>query len=537
MIRVLWWLMLLSLGSQAHAQIYAVDFSDPKFAAKYKKYLFDYNGKDVILAEVRGGFEHKPDGGLSWNKDSRLELYVQDKSDPLKLGYAVNADGSRKTKSKKLVLGISGERVGRMISFMANESFYTLAKEYQRRLDIISEMQDTQEEAEKSSAAWMALNAGLLRETEGLQQWMFQTGYTKGANKLLRDISKLKKTGRAALTARIEKAIGSIEQVDTDPELSNAAKQIGGSKLEFNTQHSQHLIIKYHTGIADHRVEGLLELGERAIEAFRSRNVDPYLDEKFVDKIPDGQFIEFFFSTENQNHQERFWEEYYKFGWGDPTRKAQRLQSTGTGADKGKLRISYWRTDDQSDLDGIIVHQLGHQLARHHYGIMHDTQDWLEEGCGYSLSFELLNRNNVTCMAFEPPKQSEGTVAASAGGKKEKDDKENKTAVVMRGMREIMAGVAAHAKVPFEQLADKRLHAFQNEDMAKSWAFYEYIVSDKGKEGQQWLRLLCKAANTGRFQNLMREHTEAQFGFSGQDPMRLLEEQWSKYLTAVYGNF
>ena len=104
----------------------------------------------------------------------------------------------------------------------------------------------------------------------------------------------------------------------------------------------------------------------------------------------------------------------------------------------------------------------------------------------------------------------------------------------MRGMREIMAGVAAHAGVPFDQLAAKRLHAFQNEDMAKSWAFYEYITTKLGKVGQEWLRLLCKAANGGQFQNKIREHTEAQFDFKGQDSIRMLEEQWTAYLRDVY---
>jgi len=534
MIRALSWLMLLCFGAQASAQIYAVDFSDPKFVKKYQKQIFNYNGKDVILVEIRGGFDYKPDGGLSWNKESRLEFFIQDQSDPSKLGYSVDADGMRKTKSKKLVLGMGGDRVSRMISFMANESFYTLSKEYQRRADAIEDMAAQQKETDKASAEWMALNSNMLRETENLQQWMFQTGYTKAANKMVRDISKLKKAGKSAMSDRIESAVASITEINTDPKLNSTAADIGGKDLKFSTQQSRHITIKYHNGIADNRISSLLELGERAIEAFRTQNADPYLDEKFKDFIPDDLFIEFFFSTESQVHQEKFWEDYYGFGWGDATRKAQRLQSSGTGAQQGKIRISYWRITDQSDLEGIIVHQLGHQLARHHYQIMSNTQDWLEEGCGYALSFALLNRNNVTCMAFEPPKSQGGTVAAGAGGKDKDKGKENKTAVVMKGMREIMAGVAAHTNVPFDQLAAKRLHAFENEDMAKSWAFYEYIIASKGKAGQEWLRLLSKAANGGRFQNKIREHTEKKFDFNGQDAIRMLEEQWMAYLREVY---
>jgi hypothetical protein len=336
------------------------------------------------------------------------------------------------------------------------------------------------------------------------------------------------------MTARIDSAIASIETIETDLKLVSAASDIAGENIKFLTQQSRHITIKYNNGIHDNRISALLELGERAIESFRTENVDPYVDEKFVDQIPDGVFLEFFFSTDSQVHQEKFWEEYYGYGWGDPTRKAERLQSSGTGAQKGKVKISYWRINDQSDLEGIIVHQLGHQLARHHYGILGGTQDWLEEGCGYDLSFSLLNRNNVSCMAFKPPKKIDEDETVSSGAAPESKVEENKTEVVLKGMREIMAGVAARYVLPFDKLVAKRLHSFENGDMAKSWAFYEYITSKRGKAGQEWLRLLCKEANGSQFRNKIQEHTEEKFDLEGRNPLRILEKQWAAYLRDVY---
>ena len=116
--------------------------------------------------------------------------------------------------------------------------------------------------------------------------------------------------------------------------------------------------LKYHSGIEDSRVSYLLELGEKAIEAFRNQNVDPYLGEDFVDRIPDGIFLEFFFSTDSVLYQEKLWEEYYGFGWGPPSEKAKRLQMTGTGRHIADRKISYWRIDDMSDLEGIVLHQI-----------------------------------------------------------------------------------------------------------------------------------------------------------------------------------
>jgi hypothetical protein len=532
MLKVVLALLFFFLGGQASAQIYAVDFSDSKFAKKYKKYLFDYNGKQVILGEIRAGFIEKPEGGYTWNQQSRLEFFIQDKGDPLSLGYSVTEDGERKTTNKKLVLGIAGDRVGKLINFMMNESFYTLSKEYQRRVDLIESMSAAQKELNKTSAAWMSLQMSILLEYENLQTWLFQTGYDKAANKLERDLSKLRKSSEDAKQERFQTALDSIETLKTEKKLIDVASKVGGKDLVFRTQQSQHLLLKYHSGIEDSRVSYLLELGEKAIEAFRNQNVDPYLGEDFVDRIPDGIFLEFFFSTDSVLYQEKLWEEYYGFGWGPPSEKAKRLQMTGTGRHIADRKISYWRIDDMSDLEGIVLHQIGHEIARHHYGILNDTQDWLEEGCGYYLSLMLLNRNNVTCKAFEPPKRQEGTVATGPGSKNERE--ETKTAVVMQGLREVMAEVALHSKVPFDQLAQKQLYAFQNEDMAKSWAFYEFIVNDKGKAGQEWLRNMTKAANTGRFANLMREHAANQFTIEGQDPMYVIEEWWQEYVRKTF---
>jgi hypothetical protein len=527
--------LLVSIGfcSASSAQIYALDFKDPKYTKSYKKNLYDWNGRQVILVEIRGGFE-STEGNFVYKPDARLEFFVADPADPLKLPYILD-DGGVKKAVKKQVIGVAAERFGGLRAFMVNESFYTLSVEYQRRLDTLEALKTQRDEADKGSREWFAVHSKFVMTLEGLQMWLQQCGYVKAANKLERDLMKASKLGEAAKNDRIEVALESIRTVPADDKLKAAAKTVGGANLEFHVQESMHIRMIYHTGISDARVTALMALGEQAIDTFRVGMVDPYVDEEFKERIPDTLFIEYFFSTESRVHQEKMMEEYYGLGWGQGEQRIRALDMTGSARRIAKRAMSYWRTDDSTDYEGVVVHRLGHELARLHYDIRSDEQDWLEEGVGYYLSFNLLNRNNVTCSAFKPPKRLEGTV--SKGGPNSSDKKsrsENKTQVVMRGLREVMAGVAFHAGTPMSQLTPKKLFAFENEDMAKSWAFFMYINEATGKEGQVWLRGISKIALQDDFQKLLREHTEKCFADIKGDAVTILEERWKEYLQKTY---
>jgi len=149
------------------------------------------------------------------------------------------------------------------------------------------------------------------------------------------------------------------------------------------------------------------------------------------------------------------------------------------------------------------------------------------------LSFRLLGRNNVTCRAFKPPKKLEGTVSSGDGGKKKGSETVTKT--VMRGLQETMAQVALASPVPFPRLAPKRLYDFGNEDMAKSWAFYNFLIGNGDIRGEIWLRQVTKAAQApSTFQNKLREITAEVYGFKG-DAMGGLEEAWAEWTRDTYG--
>lgn len=525
-------IVLLSLIGSASAQVYALEFKDPKYAKGYKKNLFEWNGRNVVLVEIRGGLGRGPNGNFTWQPNDRIEFFVQNQGDPLDLAYKIDDEGNHVTKKKSLTIGISGDRMQGLVPFMRDESFHTLAVAFQRRNDRIEELRSMRKEAEKGSAAWFSIHDQLTRELELLQLWLKQTGYLKAANKLDRDLHREKKLASEAKSARVEAALGSIKMIDTDPKLTEVAKRLGGPDMAFHTQESKHIRIQYHTGIEDAHITRLLELGETVIDGFRTQFVDPHLGEDYKDHVPDDLFVAFFFGTDQMMHYEKFYEDYFGGSWGSGEQRERRLKIRGASGVLQGLYYSYWRTDESSDLEGTVVHQLGHRLADHHYQI-HGTQDWLEEGLAFYLSFNYLNRNSVNCVAFKPPKRSSGHTVAQ-GGKKESKKDETKTSVVMRGLRDVMAGVAYNAGTPIHQLIPKKQYDFENEDTAKSWAFYAFLAEKGGKEGQLWLRSLQPILFEDDFQLQLRKLTEKLFGAEGGDPMESLEASWKAYLEANF---
>jgi len=525
---------LFLLASTAYGQIYALEFKDQKYAKGYKKNIYEWNGRKVVLVEIRSGVG-RSETGFTWQPNDRLEFYVQDQGNPLDLAYKVDADGIRKTKKKSLTIGISGDRVKGLSGFMRNESFLTLSLEYQRRLDLMDRLTAQRAEAEEGSAAWFALHDQLIRELDLLKLWLAQTGFFKSSNKLDREIHREKKRSSEAKTLRLDSALASVEVVDVDPELTEVAVKVGGATLQFHTQESKHLKFVYHTGISDEQITRLAELGETVIDGFRTQFVDPYLDDKFKDHIPDDIFLEFFFSTDQQMHYEKLYEDYLGGSWGTGDNRRRRLNIHGSSAMIGKLFVSYWLVDEQADLEGMVVHQLGHRLAERNYMTHGNMQDWLEEALGYYLSFNFLNRNSVNCVAFKPPpRKILGDTVASGGKKKKKKKEGSGTTAIMKGLRDVMAAVAIHSRTPTPRLLPKKQYDFDNEDTAKSWAFFSFIADEKGRGGQDWLRGLSLIVGEPDFQLMLQEHTKKCFGLEAGSPVEALEEEWKAYMRKNY---
>lgn len=523
------------LSPAAGAQIYALHFKDEKAAKNFSKQLYDLEGQQVMLVMIKSGVTKKPDGsGFQWNENSRLEFFVQDQDDPANVSYKIVGE-ELEAADKSLVVGVQSDRVASLQNFMLQESFFTLAKEHGRQVRELESLAKRQAEEQKGSPAWFALGRIRVQAMENLHIWLRETGYSRAANKLERDLLRERKSLDEGAKERINRALGSVKPAELTPKFKEVSAKVAPG-VKFAAQESQHLRILYHDKVDDGRVTALLELGERAIELFKNEFVDPYVGEDFKDLIPDGLFEEFYFGREDALQYERMLVEYYGQGWGSGKEKEDRLKAQGSRRNFEQRALAYWKIGDQEDLEGIVLHELGHTLATLHYEIG-NGQDWLGEGSGYYLSFALLSRNNVNCFAFEPEKgPGEGTAAKGPGGSKPKAPPK-KTAAVMQGAREVMAEMALIAGPPMDQLAKKELWDFANEDMAKSWAWYDWISRRCGKQGQIWLRRSSKIANVSKdaFLLELRKMTAEVFALPpDKDPVQVLEERWKEYLRREY---
>lgn len=524
------------LSPAAGAQIYALHFKDEKAAKNFSKQLYDLEGKQVMLVMLKSGVTKKADGsGFEYPPTARLEFFIQDQEDPSKVSFKIVGE-ELEAADKSLVVGVQGDRVESILLFMPNESFATLAKEYERQLRALETLGKRQGEEQKGSPSWFALAKLRVQAMEQLQIWLKETGYSRAANKLGRDLLRERKSLDEGAKDRINRALGSIKESELSPRFKEVAAKVAPG-VKFAAQESQHLRIVYNDQVDGGRVTALLELGERAIELFKNEFVDPYLGEDFKDHIPDGMFEEFYFGREDPIQYERMLVEYYGQGWGTGQVKADRLKAQGSRQRFEKNALAYWRIGDKQDLEGIVLHELGHTLATLHYEIG-NGQDWLGEGSGYYLSFALLARNNVNCIAFEPEKgPGDGTVAKGPGGTPKPKTAPKKSAAVMEGARDVMAQMALIAGPPMDQLAKKEMWAFVNEDIAKSWAWYDWISRRCGKQGQVWLRRSSKIANVSQdaFLLELRKMTTEVFALGpDQDPMQVLEERWKEYLRREY---
>ena len=539
LMRFLITLALLGLfcASGAVAQIIQVDFKDAKAAKRYKKALALINGEQVLLGEpVEGGgfwIEKKDQGStIHYQGGGDNDLYLLDVRDPSKIPYKINRKGEKEATKKSSVLSVRGKDIKALRLFQPTETIETLAREYTFRLRRIQDCEDARDEHKRGSRPWFAAHHLLLGAYERTINWLVNCSFTAAVDPLAKTLAKEKRqVAKEAITLRAEAALNSVKVLGTTDDLQDAVEKTDDDSHVFRVQESQHLRVVYFGRFSDERISDLLRLGEKVIELFRNQFVDPYVSPDFEDRIPEGVFQEFYFGPSDITYHEHFVEAYYGFIWGDDANKKRHRNSSGSRFSPNPgLCLDAWRVPEREDMEGLITHGLGHSLADFHFhgSAAGMQQPWLEEGLGYYLSFELLGRNSVTCSAFDP-----GTYVRRA---KEEGKKE-----IGMSYREMLNATAREYAPRIDRLLLKYLYAMENEDLAKSWSFLDYVATELDLTGQRWLRSCCRLArNRDTFMAELRKYTEELYGQpdadgtpsgyqAGKDVFDFLDKRWLKY--------
>jgi hypothetical protein len=509
----------LLLAAAAQAQVFAVSFKDEKVARKYKHNLVLINGESVVVGEGKYAI-FLDDKSIKYNGSGKNELWVADPGDPTFVPYKYKND-ERIPASPKGVLDINGEHIRGIRVLIQEQSLAGLSKEYADRMARITEINAERSACVKGSREWFMAHQRLISQYERLQKWMSSTCYPEAAKKLEKEIERQRKNVTAdALAERLSAAKATIHAATVGTDLAAAAESATNGRITFKVQESMHARIIYRTEITDERVQALLEFAEEAIDGFRGDCVDPYLDVDFEDKIPDRMFIEWCFGPDDVSEWEKFGQEYYRIDW--TKNREERLKVSGTGLVRAipPEAVHYWKYEETTDLEGIVAHNLGHDLTLLHYNLSLTKpvqQDWLFEGVAFYLSLEVLGRNSVTCREFKDTKYVH-------------ENKQKGERSEQMGLRDYYNAIALDNGPPIDKLATRELYSFEDADVAKAWSFYDFLVKKEGKKGQLFLRAACQFANDkATFIQKWRDKCNIIYDVESGDVFKAIDTRWREF--------
>lgn len=522
-------LLALFLGTPAaSAQIIAVHFTSEKAAKKFKKYLVEYEGEMVVIGEPRVGIRYiAKTNTLSYQLQKKNELFVVDPRKPELPAYYL-VDGEKEPTGKKNVLSIQGHQIDRLSMLSRDQSLPGLSREYQLKVEEIDRFREERDGLDTSTSAWLAAHHRLVTTLEKFEGWITSVGFTGVLKGVQKDLKKERKgVQEAALATRAKKAIDSVKVCEVPEELQAVSDEHYEGHHKFGAVESQHFRMYYLSDgnigdgmtINESQALGALKLAERILDGFRAEFIDPYVDEGYVDQIPEGLFALWLFVPDADDVFVKYASSLYSYKRHPGAESMETIGATLIGGFPRHHRF-LWRLEP-IDLDGTICHQMGHVLAYRHYGSPGGglEQAWLSEAVGDQISYQYIGRKTVFCFGMkekptylkrEVPKPGEKTMAV--------------------GRRAIYNEMALAQGSAMQQIAIKKLIEMNDADLAKSWSFYDYITREGGKPGQQWLRAAGRFSNNPKtFIEKWRAAAAEILGVSERQAFAELEARWRKY--------
>lgn len=512
---------VLALGAPASAQILAVRI-DEKAQKKLKDYLGEFRGHPVVFGEAHTGLNIGEGGAISYNPAGTIELCVLDPKDPGETPW-VEKKGKRQPAGKRNVVAFTGSSIVKIDLALPDETLLGLAREYRLRDSQMQLLLDARDEAQRGSADWKQRQERYLGAGRRFAQWLRSVGMPKAAKGLEKAVGKEERRGREeALAARGKAAEDSFRKAEPDPQLVQVLTGLGIDADRIQCFETVHLRVTTTPALLPPEdLEAALRFGEQAIELFRKELLDPYEAEDFPDRIPDKVFAEWILVPFRDEMFRGVSEQYMGSNWSRDVEARQRIggeRRDGT-QEKPFRFLRKWREDDR--FIPMVAHQAGHAIAGLHYGNEQGRmgQDWLSEAVAWWLSFELLGRNDMTCIEFRYDKNATQSKQRRVGEKGEKS--------FDMGLRAKLNSVALAQGRPVEQLAIKTLFEMDDADVAKSWSFYDYLVRREGEEAQRWLRLAgALSLERSSFIAAWREAATELLGVGPGKSLRVLDERW-----------
>lgn len=508
-----------ALVGPAPAQLVALHLRDDAARRRHERHLVDLGNERVVVGEPRSGLSVR--GARIFVRGEDVELWVGDPSDPGWLPYRIDDEGGLVARGRRGVLVLGPDEVERAVWFDRVGSLAALAREWDLREAEIDGLREALAEAPRGSAEWAAVAWRLLDRYRRLESWLERGLHAGALDRVERRRAQLERSLDEARGLRLARDLETIASEPVPDSLREAGADLAGDPDLFRVVASRHVRLVHGRELSPRRAEQLVTLGERAVEAFRAQLVDPYRDQGLDDSVLDGVFQELYLGPPDEPELHRaLLERHYGLSW-EPF-GGEVPSTTGTSHVLADRHLNYRRVGPLDDLDGVVVHVLGHTLADLHYNRARGTlpQAWVREGAGRFLALELLGRDTLQCYELEPdvlPRYGQHTGAKLRAGGRE----------APLATRELLTMMALEHGPSPSALALRSLYQMNDADLAKSWSLFAFAAEELGLEGQLWLRAACDAGgDEATLVETWRAESEALFDVRDEDVFRVLDQRW-----------
>lgn len=520
-------LLLLALAVPLPAQVIGITFENDNDARRYRKWMQQVNGRPMLVGEALSGLDVDMNTGILRKRASadRVALLVPDPARPDLLLYEIGRDGRRRMLSRRRTVDMGKDVLKHGIKLhwvLRYENLYGLHQDYLRRKKRVDELQEKLEAIKLGEPEWFEVYRKTLTEIDALAAWLRETVFPRAARKLQSIYkAKLKRLQDASSQTRLERHKNSLTDYEPPKRLLMSLSEKGAGGKWFGRQTS-HLRLIAHGGVTAGSVDESLLLGERIIEGFRSRFVEPLLGPEDEDPVGDDLFVEFFLAPDNVALWNHIWTDYY--GKSLPYRPEGAPLPSGYNGRFGTDGVEYvrhWRFKKDSDLQGIVANSLGQVLANRVYNrdATGSAPAWVIQGWGYWISFEYLSRNTVTTLEW---RKGDYARAAPEAGEKPLE----------QGLRATFNERAVAHGRPMRDVFRMQLTEMNAVDLAKSWSVLDWLIVHHPDKLDPFLKASCRATGRNSRTNLeeLRPKAEELFDVDGKttDVYKRLDEMWMK---------
>ncbi len=521
------------VAGAAEAQIAGVWLKDEKTAKRYKKWVRQKEGRFFIPGEPWVGLDYNPEtNGFNRVQNQPISLIWLDNAKPDARPYKLDEARRRIDINKKAIVMIQpGDLPAGNYAWMVmrDESLEGLRRAWSTLEADLEALTTATKGLKKGTPEYAGAWERVARMQARQQSWLRSTWRGEAAAKMDKAVAKTWKKAAAKQAKDKAREAGRTHDVDAEEmaALNAALREVDPlAAFKLLGLESAHIRITYPDTMSTAAVAGLLKMGEEVIADFRAEYVRPHLD-WVADKIPDKVFQHFVFLP-SARAREGLYEKFYKLSWGSGVDRQRSLGVKGSGSRgvRGIEYFSYW-LHDGVDTAGIVTHRLGHTLMNLHFarGRRGENQPWLGEAFGYAVSYNYLNKNTVTCVAWGKNEYARAKV--------EEVDKP-----IELGLRAKFTSLALDEGLPVTRLFTMKLFEMNGVDLAKAWSFLDFLVREKPRQGLEFLVALVghakQGAKTSGLVEKARQDANGIFNATaGQDVYDILEHDWRAYAEAL----